>query len=88
MLQDEFNKKMPEINAKNIIQISKLTKQIDSPEHGAIAIMKRDNSHVGLWLNFDGGGILHSLESTGVIFQNRASLNAAGWKKINYYRVN
>jgi len=87
VLKNEFNKEIPEVNANNILEISKLTKKIKKPEHGAIAIMKNDNSHIGLYLKYDGGGILHCLEKTGVIFQTHAHLRSNGWKTINYYKL-
>ena len=43
--------------------------------------------HAGLWLDIDGGGILHCVRGSGVVFQNIASLNLSGWFIDSYYRV-
>jgi len=87
ILTKEFNKNIPEINNKNLKKIAKLTQFIKSPEHGAIAVMKSMENHVGIWLDIDNGGILHAIENIGVIFQNKIHLRASGWLKINYYRI-
>lgn len=46
----------------------------------------RDPWHVGLWLDVDGGGVLHCLEGPGVIFSSPAALKAAGWGRVTYWR--
>lgn len=43
--------------------------------------------HAGLWLDIDGGGILHCVRESGVIFQNALSLNLSGWFIDSFYRV-
>lgn len=35
--------------------------------------------HIGLWVDVDGGGVLHCCEDTGVIFSSRQNLRLAGW---------
>ena len=37
-------------------------------------------SHVGLWADIDGGGIVHNLQDIGVVFQKEIELNISGWK--------
>jgi hypothetical protein len=61
---------------------------IHNPMEGDIALMRQSRHpiHVGIWLDVDGGGMLHSMQGAGVIFQNLQSLTLAGWKVENYYR--
>lgn len=35
--------------------------------------------HVGLWVDVDGGGVLHCVEGAGVVFSTRQALRVAGW---------
>ena len=42
--------------------------------------------HVGLWLNVDGGGVLHAARDIGVVFQNTWDLAAHGWRIEGTYR--
>lgn len=46
----------------------------------------RHPSHVGLWIEVDGGGVLHCLQRAGVVFQTVKSLKAQGWGHLEYYR--
>jgi hypothetical protein len=41
---------------------------IDEPEHGDLCLVLFPQSHYGVWLNVDGGGVLHCLPGCGVIF--------------------
>jgi len=45
----------------------------------------RHPSHIGVWLDVDGGGVLHCIEGAGVVFQSRASLAACGWGHLEFY---
>lgn len=60
---------------------------VAQPRHGDIALLARAShpSHIGVWLDIDGGGIIHCLEQAGVIFSTPASLRLSGWGKIIYY---
>lgn len=42
--------------------------------------------HVGLWLDIDGGGILHAVEGAGVVYQSLLSLKMSGWRVTGFYR--
>lgn len=61
---------------------------VDAPADGDGVLMSaaRDPWHVGIWLDVDGGGVLHCLEGAGVVFTSRAALNAAGWRRLGYWR--
>jgi cell wall-associated NlpC family hydrolase len=61
---------------------------IDKPEHGAGVLLRGGRlPHVGIYLDIDGGGILHSLEGWGVIFSRPSSLNGIGFGRASYYRI-
>ena len=61
---------------------------VHQPAEGDVALLARTRypSHVGVWIDADGGGVLHCLEKVGVIFQGMRALSAAGWQKVEFYR--
>ena len=61
---------------------------VHKPMEGDIALMRQSRHpiHVGIWLDIDGGGMLHCMQGAGVVFQNLHSLALTGWKIENYYR--
>ena len=60
-----------------------------SPEHFCIAAMSRGRhvEHVGLWLDEGNGGILHSYEGAGVVFQSENTIRNTGLKNFRYYQL-
>ena len=60
----------------------------DTPREGDAVQMShaRRPHHIGLWIEADGGGVLHCVEDAGVIFSNRAALRAAGWNIVSIKR--
>lgn len=58
----------------------------DKPEHGGVVEMSHANHphHVGVWLDIDGGGVLHC-SVAGVTFDSLFVLKASGWRKFIYY---
>ena len=46
----------------------------------------RHPSHVGVWIDIDGGKVLHCVQGAGVAAQSVASLKANGWRVLNIYR--
>jgi hypothetical protein len=60
----------------------------NSPSDGDCVLMRhsRDDSHVGVWLDVDGGGALHCVQGIGVVFSDLSSLRLNGWSHIEYYR--
>ena len=62
---------------------------VDKPQDGDVVLMRQAKNpvHAGLWLDIDGGGILHCVRGSGVVFQNIASLNLSGWFIDSFYRV-
>lgn len=56
------------------------------PVHGAVVLMHRVGGspaalmHCGVYLDFDGGGVLHSDDPHGVVYDDIPSLTARGWQ--------
>jgi len=61
--------------------------RVSSPQEGdCVRLSYSTDPHVGVWIDADGGGLLHCVEHTGVIFNNLSALRLNGWKRIKYYR--
>lgn len=61
----------------------------DNPLHGDGVLMRPgSNPHVGVYLDIDGGGILHALEGFGVVFTATTDLSFYGFGRVKYYRLN
>lgn len=59
------------------------------PLHGAAVLMRGgDDPHVGMYLDLDGGGVLHAMEGVGVIFTQQSALRLQGFSRITYYQLN
>lgn len=58
------------------------------PQCGDVVLLRQSKQpvHVGVWLGNDGGGVLHCLKETGVIFQSLQNLLFMGWKVEGFYR--
>lgn len=68
---------------------AKMWAQVESPSHGDGVLMRDSKEpHVGVYLDIDGGGILHALEGMGVIFTSTSDLNFHGFGRVKYYRLN
>jgi len=61
---------------------------VETPEEGDAVLLYRTRypTHVGVWIDADGGGVLHCVEGAGVIFTPRARLAACGWPQADFYR--
>jgi cell wall-associated NlpC family hydrolase len=44
--------------------------------------------HVGVWVDADGGGVLHAVEGSGVVFSTPSALATNGWNAIRFSRRN
>lgn len=62
--------------------------QIGKPEDGCAVLMSRNRYpvHIGMWLDIDGGKVLHCAQGMGVVFQNRQALKFDGWTGISYWK--
>lgn len=60
---------------------------VAQPFHGAGVLLRGgDDPHVGIWLDVDGSGVLHSIEGAGVIWTVRSRLRLMGFSRTQYYR--
>lgn len=53
--------------------------------HGC-AVFIRNPLHIGVWLNIDGGGVLHCVRGAGVIFTADAAWAVSGFGRREYFR--
>lgn len=95
----EYNLDVPFIDAnadnfKNVANNFKNSKerqnweQVSAPKDGDAVLMAHCKypSHVGIWLEVDGGGVIHCVRGEGVVFSNMTALRNSGWSKIGFYR--
>jgi len=61
---------------------------VDTPVEGDCVLMRqaRYPIHVGVWLDVDGGGVLHCSQEAGVAFQKPDALALNGWRVEGNYR--
>ncbi len=58
------------------------------PIHGDGVLLRDGNDpHVGIYLDLDGGGVLHALEGKGVVFTQLRDLRLLGFSKPTFYRI-
>lgn len=60
-----------------------------NPRPGDVVLMKHSKhpTHCGVWIDADGGGVLHCAQGSGVVFQTLHSLKATGWAGVLFYRL-
>ncbi len=63
-------------------------KRVEVAIEGDCVLMRqaRYPIHVGVWLDVDGGGVLHCSQEAGVAFQSLTSLALNGWRTEGFYR--
>jgi cell wall-associated NlpC family hydrolase len=57
-----------------------------APKHGDVVFIKRPRRHYGVWLNIDGGGVLHCISGQGVIFSKDSAWVTSGFGRKLYLR--
>jgi hypothetical protein len=67
-------------------------RRVEAPVHGAVVFLTRfghDVSkaacHAGTWLDLDGGGVLHTDEVHGVVFETLTELAARNWADPSFH---
>lgn len=66
--------------------------EVPQPQHAAIVFMTKNGHevsnaacHAGIWLDFDGGGILHTDDPHGVVFETLGQIKLHNWGDFSYY---
>ena len=90
---------LPQFSGIDEVSLSKLVRTAESqalehweeilkPEHFAVVGMSTNLriSHVGLWLDIDGGGIFHSSSGSGVVFQSIQTIRQNGIQLFKFYK--
>lgn len=62
--------------------------EVEDPQEGDGVMMAKGKMpcHVGVWIDPNGGGILHSVEGIGAIFTPRPRLVGLGYRIVGIYR--
>ncbi|QDB70859.1 hypothetical protein [Pseudomonas virus PBPA162] len=61
---------------------------VSEPQHGdAVRMRDGDWPHVGLYLDIDGGKVLHCCEDFGVIATSPSVLRNMGFGRLKFYRI-
>lgn len=62
-------------------------RQVDGPGHGRLVEMCRSSLpfHIGVYLEIDGGGILHSAQGIGVGFDPLNTMVVTGWRGLTFH---
>ena len=65
-----------------------LWQPVEQPAEGDAVLLAHNKypSHVGIWVEVDGGGVLHCQAPMGVVFSRRDALARAGWARLQFYR--
>ncbi len=63
--------------------------EVSKPQDGDVVLMRQSKNpvHCGLWLAIDGGGVLHCVRDSGVVFQDKQSLLISGLTLHSFYRI-
>jgi hypothetical protein len=93
-----YNKKLPsvEVNAASLLDVvKKITKdkvweqfeKLDNPEDGCLVKLftATNPNHIGVYIDIDGGGVIHSLRGIGVVFDSVFMLKNI-YAQLEFYR--
>ena len=59
---------------------------IQKPFHGCAVLVRRP-SHIGVWIDLDGGGVLHCVRGSGVVFTHDAAWPASGFGRREFLKL-
>ncbi len=88
---------VPDADTESILQVASSMlattrrdywQQEKTPHEGDVVTLgkARYPSHCGIWIDADGGGVLHCERGSGVCFSKIDDLRLFGWGLIEYYR--
>ncbi|NRP15014.1 NlpC/P60 family protein [Marinobacterium sp. xm-a-152] len=94
-----FNRDLPEIpldalNLREVINAfthhpeRQRWQRVSQTRTGDAVLMRQSRypAHIGVWLDIDGGGILHSVQHSGVVYQTTSGLYSHGWRIEGIYQ--
>lgn len=58
--------------------------KLAAPVHGCAVIIRRP-MHIGVWLDIDGGGVLHCVRGAGVVFTADSSWSVSGFGRREHF---
>ncbi len=61
---------------------------VASPQDGDCLLLSqsKEPTHVGIWIDVDGGGLLHAVKGAGVIFTTPTNIKNMGYNILGAYR--
>lgn len=61
--------------------------KVDAPKDGDCLLLSQSEepTHVGVWLDVDGGGLLHAVKGAGVVFSSPANIRLMGYNILGAY---
>lgn len=97
--QQHFNRNVPSIlvDANNIHAVVKeftandersQWQEVEHPKEGDCLLLSQNKrpTHVGIWLEVDGGGLLHAVQGAGVVFTGLKNIKHMGYNILGAYR--
>lgn len=62
-------------------------RRVEAPSEGGGVLMGKSArpSHVGVWTEADGGGVVHCVQGAGVVFSSPAALALSGFRVLGHY---
>ena len=98
--REHYDVELPiiDVDAMDLRKIFKVTtdheeyqnwREVDIPKDGDLVTMAQAKfpSHIGVYLEIDGGAVIHCVQGMGVCFSNRFSLRNSGWGRSRYWRL-
>jgi cell wall-associated NlpC family hydrolase len=88
-----FGRELPEAperaalldTAREVLRRGQWLRTIAPREGDGVIIRYGPQVHVGVYLDADGGGVLHAVEGVGVIYTLVTDLRHNGWTRVEYY---
>lgn len=62
--------------------------KVDEPREGDCILMSQSKlpTHIGVWVDVQGGGILHSVQGSGVVFTSESHIHSMKYNILGCYR--
>ena len=62
--------------------------EVPAPADGDCLLLSqsKEPTHVGIWLDVDGGGLLHAVQGAGVVFSSQSNIKLLGYNVLGAYR--